>query len=180
MHVILPRLTDPETGTFDMAQCPLTKVALLFPAAEIGAFEIHGESMLERIALAQVRHIAELARAARDARDRMLSAVGEAELGEPKVARGWHDPAARLGFDPLPEDHPTRVALRDAIDALPRDAQDEIRALVLIGRGDFGAKEWQRAVAEASAASDAPVDFLTGHANLHEYLEKGLYEIKLV
>jgi hypothetical protein len=86
--------------------------------------------MLEGIAVAQIRRIAELARAARDARDRMLTPVGEADFGEPKVARGVHDPAAAFGLDPLPEDHPSRVALREAIAALPRAAQDELRALV--------------------------------------------------
>ena len=136
--------------------------------------------MLERIAVAQIRRIAELARAARDARDKMLTPVGEADLGEPKVARGWHDPAAGFGLPPLPPDHPTRIALRDAVAMLPRDAQDEIRALVLVGRGDLGARDWQGAVAEAASAPDAPVDFLTGQANLHEYLEKGLYELRLV
>jgi hypothetical protein len=136
--------------------------------------------MLERIAVAQIRRIAELARAARDARDRMLTPVGEADFGEPKVARGVHHPAAAFGLDPLPEDHPSRVALREAIAALPRAAQDELRALVLVGRGDFGARERERAVAEASGAPDAPLDFLTGQADLHELLEKGLYELRLV
>ena len=102
--------------------------------------------MLERTAVAQIRPIAELARAARDARDRMLAPVGEADFGEPKVARGVHDPAAAFGLDPLPEDHPSRVALREAIAALPRAAPDELRALDLVGRGDFGAREWERAV----------------------------------
>jgi Protein of unknown function (DUF3775) len=136
--------------------------------------------MLERIAVAYVRRIAELAKVARDARDRMLVQVGESELGEPKVARGLHDPAAAFGLDPLPLDHPARLALHDAITALPRDAQDELRALLQIARGDFGAKEWERAVTQASGAPDAPVEFLTGQANLHEDLEKGLYELRLV
>lgn len=135
--------------------------------------------MLERIAVAQVRRVAELAKAARDARDQMLVHVGESELGEPKVARGLHDPAAAFGFDPLPPDHPTRLALRDAIAALPPDAQHELRALVLVGRGDFGAKEWEGAVAQASGAPDDPIEFLTGRSDLHEELEKGLYELKL-
>jgi hypothetical protein len=135
--------------------------------------------MLEKIALVQVRRIAELAKAARDARDQMLVQVAESELGEPRVARGLHDPAAAFGMDPLPPDHPTRLALRDAIAALPRDAQDELRALVLVGRGDLGAKEWERAVTEASGAPDVALEFLTGQANLHEDLEKGLYELKL-
>jgi Protein of unknown function (DUF3775) len=135
--------------------------------------------MMEKIAVAQVRRVAELAKAARDARDQMLVHVSESGLGEPKVARGLHDPAAAFGFDPLPPDHPTRLALRDAIAALPPDAQYELRALVLIGRGDFGAKEWEHAVAQASGAPDDPVEFLTGRSNLHEELGKGLFELKL-
>ena len=135
--------------------------------------------MLERIAVDQVRRIAELARAARDARDQMLAQVGDPELGEPRVARGLHDPAADFGLDPLPPDHPARVALHEAITALSRDAQDELRALVLVGRGDLGGNEWQRALTEAAGAHGAPVEFLTSQASLHEHLEKGLYELRL-
>ena len=129
--------------------------------------------MLERIAVDQVRRIAGLARAARNVRDQMLAQVGEPELGAPGVAaRGLHDPAAEFGLDPLPPDHPARAALNDAITARPREAQDELRALVLVGRGDLGANEWQRALTEAAGGHGAPVPFLTSDASLHEHLER--------
>ena len=58
-------------------------------------------------------------------------------------------------------------------------ARHELRALALIGRGDFGAKEWPQAIAQAAGARDTPVEFLAGDLDLHEELEKALFELKL-
>ena len=76
--------------------------------------------MLYEIEILEARRIAELAAAARDARDRALSPLREAELGEPSPARGEHDVADSLCFAGIP-DGPAHRALRDAIgDCSPR------------------------------------------------------------
>jgi len=134
--------------------------------------------MLEKINVAEVKHIAEMAKAAREARDQMLDKVRDEDLGEPKPARGEHNPAGGLGLDPLPQDHPVRAALRDAITALSSSARSELRALVSVGQGDYAAKDWERAVADASTArDDVTIDTLIDEADLHQYLMKGLYEM---
>ena len=61
-----------------------------------------GDDMLEKINVAEVKHIAEMAKAAREARDQMLDKVRDEDLGELKPARGEHNPAGGLGLDPLP------------------------------------------------------------------------------
>ncbi len=136
--------------------------------------------MLESITVKQVKQIADLANKARIASDRALVELPERDLDEPKLARGEHNPAATIGLDPLPADHPARVALRNAVAALSDEARVELLALIWVGRGEYGFKDWQRALAAATAtrpAADSAI--LTEQADLHELLAKGLYELKL-
>jgi hypothetical protein len=136
--------------------------------------------MLEAITIEQAKHIADLAKEARSARDHALSELPERDLGEPKLGRGEHNPAAGIGFDPLPAGHPTRVALRNAIIALSDEARSELLALAWVGRGEYGVKDWQRAVPAATAIlAAAGTDLLADEADLHEQLTKGLYELKM-
>ena len=109
--------------------------------------------MLERITVEDVKRIARLAKAARDVRDQILTPVREQELGQPKPARGVHNPAAALGLDPVPVDHPTRKALGQAIEGLSIDARRELLALIWIGQGDYGAAELDRAFANTASNS---------------------------
>ena len=137
--------------------------------------------MLEQIAVKTVKHIAELAKEARLARDRILDKVREESLMEPKPARGVHNPAAALGLDPLPPDHSARAALREAITVLSPMARRELRALMWIGRGEYAGADWSRALSDASTATDdITLGALMDQADLHECLVKGLYELKLL
>jgi len=134
--------------------------------------------MLEAITIDQVSRIAALAKEARLIRDRALLELPERELGEAKPQRGEHNPAAGIGFAPLPDDHPARIALQKAVAALSDEAGSELLALAWIGRGEYGAKDWQRAVPAATAMlASAGKDFLADEVDLHEQLTKGLYEI---
>lgn len=136
--------------------------------------------MLETITVKQVKQIADLANRARIASDRALVELPGRDLDEPKPARGEYNPAATIGLDPLPADHPARVALRNAVAALSEEARAELLALIWVGRGEYGFKDWQRALSAATAtrpAADSAI--LTEQADLHELLTKGLYELKL-
>lgn len=134
--------------------------------------------MLESITIEDVRRIADLAKQARALRDRALVELPERDLGEMKPQRGEHNPVAEIGFAPLPADHPARVALQQAVAALSDDAGAELLALAWIGRGEYGAKDWERAVPAAAAMLVATgKDFLADEIDLHEELAKGLYEV---
>ena len=135
--------------------------------------------MLHELSLENVKRICELAKAARDVKDAMLRKVRDEDLGQPKPARGEHNPAGGLGLDPVPFDHPTRTALRDAIDGLSGDARRELLALVWIGRGDYGPAELDKAFTDAASITDLPVDRFTSDPDLHDLLMKSLYELKL-
>lgn len=135
---------------------------------------------MKKISVAEVRHIAGLANAVRVARDHLLDKVRDESVSEPKPARGEHNPMAALGLDPLEADHAATQALREAIEALPSDARWELRAMAQMGQGDYAAKDLEQAVADASTRpDDVIVGALMEQADLHEYLMKALYELKL-
>ena len=71
--------------------------------------------------------------------------------------------------------------MREAVTALPSSARWELRALMWVGKGDYASKDLERAVADASTAQDdVTIGALMDQADLHEYLMKGLYELKLL
>lgn len=133
--------------------------------------------MLEVLASLQVRSLADKARAAREARDRMLTGVREKAFGEQKPARGEHNPAAEIGLDVLPEADTHRTALIKALSELPQAALRELWALTLIGRGDYGLSEWDQALQEAKRLREIDVSRFMEQADLHDHLMKAAYEL---
>jgi hypothetical protein len=72
-------------------------------------------------------------------------------------------------------DNPTVEELRDAIEGLNTDEQEELLALIWIGRGDFTKNEWPAAIAlarQSRTASEA--DYLIGTPLLADYLEEAV------
>lgn len=135
---------------------------------------------LSKISVDEVKHIAELADAVRTARDEAVKIKAEA-LEEPPAARGEHVPTAALGLEPLSADHAGVVALREAITALPDEALSELSALFWTGRGEYAAGDWQQALAtEAAQTRERAVGILMEEVDLHHFLMKGLYELRLI
>ena len=135
--------------------------------------------MLNMLKRRQARFIALLAKVARDERDALLGNTPEKDLGEPKSGRGEHNPTAALGFEPLPQDSAQVLALREAITGLSRAARSELYALMRIGQGHLGAKNWDRGISETELIGDEAITVsLTEDVDLHDHLLKGLYELK--
>jgi uncharacterized protein DUF3775 len=135
-------------------------------------------SMLHEIEVLEARRIAELAAVARDARDRALTPVPEAELGEPPPTRGEHHAADTFGFAGVPGDEPAHRALREAIEGLPSDIQRKLWAVMRTGCGDYARGDWDRAMAATENVSDESiVSDLADDVDLHNKMMKGLYEI---
>ena len=134
--------------------------------------------MLQALSADQARQIADLAKAARAARDAILDNAPEQDLGVPRPARGEHNPAGALGFDPLPLDDPALIELRAAICALMPAARTELFVLMRMGQGDFAICDWDRGLAEAALlGEDTVLAALTEDADLHEHIAKALYEV---
>lgn len=133
--------------------------------------------MLQSLSYDEAKQVAELAKTARGMRDWILTEIAEDKLGEPRPARGQHDPAGNIGLEPLPASHPARLALEQRIASLSDEARWELQALAWIGRGDYSAGQWDKAVSTASTSAEASVQMLTDNADLHDHITKGLYEI---
>lgn len=134
--------------------------------------------MLENLACLQLKAFAAKARAVRKARDRILTRVRDDSLAEQKPARGAHDPAAELGLAVVPEDDPNRKALEAEISAMSDAVRRELWAATLIGRGDYGVKDWDRALGEAQRLTEVGPDLFLGVADLDDHLMKTVYEVE--
>lgn len=81
--------------------------------------------------------------------------------------------------DPSPESTPpddrVRQELAGLIRALGEDEQIELIALCWVGRGTYGADEWDEALSEARAAlSERTAEYLIQLPSLADYLVEGL------
>ncbi len=72
-------------------------------------------------------------------------------------------------------DNPNGQELADAIEQLNDDQKVELLALTWIGRGDFDARDWPAAIAQArDTLNDRVTDYLVGTPLLGDYLEEAL------
>lgn len=77
-------------------------------------------------------------------------------------------------------DDPTYEELKTFIEDLNEDEQADLVALVWIGRGDYTADQWERAVADARDRREGPTaDYLLGMPILADLLEEGLAQLGL-
>jgi hypothetical protein len=77
--------------------------------------------------------------------------------------------------------NPTLELLRDAIDGLNTDEQEELLALIWIGRGDFAVEQWPEAMRLArESRSSSESDYLIGTPLLADYLEEAVSALGLV
>lgn len=73
---------------------------------------------------------------------------------------------------------PTLLELTGAFDALNEDEQDDLLALMWLGRGDFDS--WEEATAAVADTRDKHIStYLLGTPILGDYLEEGLHRIGL-
>ncbi|MGA3304322.1 MAG: DUF3775 domain-containing protein [Methylovirgula sp.] len=133
--------------------------------------------MLKDLSVEQARFIALLARTARDERDALLRKATEGDLAGPPPARGEHNPTAELGYDPLPPDSESLKRLKSAITELTPAARVALYTLMRIGQGDLAAEKWHHGISEAALLGDATVTAtVLEDADLHDHIEKGLFE----
>jgi hypothetical protein len=134
--------------------------------------------MLHEVEILEAKGIADLAADVRGVRDRLLQKVRATELGEPKPARGEHNPASALVLDDLLAVEPAFVRLRDAIAALPREIREKLWLLMEIGRGNGTLQDWAPAREKIAPAPDIEIlADLMSEPDLHACLRKALYQV---
>ena len=71
-------------------------------------------------------------------------------------------------------DDPTVQEMSSFIDALSEEAQNELVAMMWLGRGDYDVDAWRQAVNEASSVRDRHVPtYLLGTPLVGDYIEEG-------
>lgn len=134
--------------------------------------------MLNHISPDTVREIIELAAAARA---RQETAMSRMQIADPNADRAPGDRGAEAEEVLYPElDNPLLERLKARLRELAPEARQELRAIMLIGRGDFAAREWEAALGQAEGEHRASeVDRIAENVGLHDFLAKGLYELRL-
>ena len=141
---------------------------------------VEAQPLLHELDVLETRRIAGLALDARQVRDRLLEKVPDADLGEPEPARGEHNAASTIALNSVLASKPEFIALRQAIVELPRDIREKLWVVMQIGRGDAAVVDRDIALATAAVLSDAEIaDNLSSNPDLHSYLQKGLYELRV-
>ncbi len=75
-------------------------------------------------------------------------------------------------------DNPTLQELTHVLEELNVDEQDEVLALMWVGRGDFGKAEWREALRQAhQTRNERETRYLLGTPMLGDFLEQGLAEL---
>jgi hypothetical protein len=135
--------------------------------------------VLQHITVDEVKEIARLSNEARQAQDRLLNKVRVMDRNEDGALLSEQMLGTLDSLD-VSLDNPALNALKERIDALSDEARYELMAVMWIGRGDYSAGQWDDAIAQARAGSDAgDVDYISEKGPLHDYLAKGLYNLKL-
>ncbi len=138
---------------------------------------------LKHITAHQIGRIAELARQAAEAHGAMLNKLGSTRFEEPVARGGDHQPSPVDSLSWL-EDTASGAPvqeLRESIEDLSDDQRQELRAVMLVGRGDFCAPEWPAALERSRAMIEtAAPDDMADKVALHAYLAKGLYALGLM
>lgn len=97
----------------------------------------------------------------------------EIELDDQSRDRHAHD-----GLAEEEEENLTASELRALIDDLNVDEVADLLSIMFIGRGDFDAREWEQAMAEARPRINKRIaTYLLGMPMLGEWLEEGLEKI---
>lgn len=135
--------------------------------------------MLNTLTPTQVHAIAELAGAARDAREQMLHGIAAELVNAPHPAKGEADRAGAGLFDVLASDAPTTRVLSAAIDQLGVDERAELFVLMRVGQGELAPRDWARGLADAEVLGETNTrGILIDDIDLQSHLEKGLHEVR--
>jgi hypothetical protein len=137
--------------------------------------------MLSKLSVDDVKKVRDLSTEARAARDRLVNKVYQPDLGDQPRERGSLMPTDLDNLDILNSvDSAEYRALKSCLEGLGPERREELKALLLVGRGDHAAGEWDEALATARTIPEAgDVDYIAEKASLPQYLMKGLYELKL-
>ncbi len=137
--------------------------------------------MLNHLSVDRVRVIADLAGRAADAHRSVIGGLYDIDLGDQPDERGSRNPTDLDTLNVLDQTGSRKEldGLRAAIADLDEPARQELKAVMLVGRGDFAAGDWDRAMDQAAQIpASTDVEYLAEKLDLHDYLTKALFALK--
>ncbi len=143
--------------------------------------------MLSYISADQVQTIIRLSETAAATSDRLLDRMYQADVrpaGEAEQQAHSAPGEAEEMVDLAPLGASTMAAplerLQRVIGDLPPEGRRELHAIMLVGHGDYAAREWEAALTQAEALqTEADAIALAENSDLGPCLAKGLYLLKL-
>ncbi len=138
--------------------------------------------MLKQISVDTVKQAADLASEAMADRRRFLGGMRNIDLGNQVAERGSRNPTDLDALSILSDGASAALdQLRRMLDGLSPEQRVELRAIMMVGRGDFAGNQWDRALDQAGRPPhEAHYDDIAERVDLHDDLMKGLYELNLL
>ena len=137
---------------------------------------------LQRIALDTVKRAADLASEAMEDRQRYVGGLRNIDLREQAAERGSRNPTDLDTLNLVPTEASAAIeALKYLLAGLTPEERIELRAVMMVGRGDYAANQWDEALTNAGSAPDANSSAdIAEKIELHDFLMKGLYALDLM
>ncbi len=137
---------------------------------------------LQRLSLDTVKRTADLAYEAVADRHRYVSGMRTMDLGEQAAERGSRNPTDLDALNVVPAEASVAVdRLQRLLAGLTPEERIELRAVMLIGRGDYAGNQWDEALMNAGSPPDASFYAdIAEKIELHDFLMKGLYALNLM
>jgi len=138
---------------------------------------------LQKISLETVKQAADLAFEAVTDRQRFIAGMRNIDLGDQASERGSRNPTDLDSLSVVSREASVAVdRLQKLLAEMTPEERIELRAVMMVGRGDFAGNEWDRALAEAGSPPDATSSFadIVEKIDLHDCLMKGLYALDLM
>lgn len=137
---------------------------------------------LQTLSLDTVKRAADLASEAMEDRQRYVAGMRNIDLGEQTAERGSRNPTDLDTLNVVPADASAAIEeLKHLLDGLTPEERIELRAVMMVGRGDYAGNQWDEALMNAGSAPDANSSAdIAEKIDLHDFLMKGLYALDLM
>ncbi|HYG90994.1 MAG TPA: DUF3775 domain-containing protein [Azospirillum sp.] len=137
---------------------------------------------LQQISLDTVKRAADLAYEAGADRHRYVAGMRNIDLREQTAERGSRNPTDLDTLNVVPAEASIAIdKLQQLLAGLTPEERIELRAVMLIGRGDYAGNQWEEALMNAGSPPDASsYADIAEKIELHDFLMKGLYALNLM
>lgn len=137
---------------------------------------------LERLSLDTVKRAADLASEAVGDRQRFVAGMRNIDLAEQMAERGSRNPTDLDTLNVVSTDASAALdELKGLLSGLTPEERIELRAVMMVGRGDYAGNQWDEALMNAGSAPDATAyDDIAEKMELHDFLMKGLFALGMM